>query len=56
MLVYLLDVPLAIRKVQAELRTSLLKGIGKTCVAWLAYTAFYAGVATYLWRNTQAPS
>ena len=52
--IYLLDVPLALRNVQAELLPALKKGMAKTTLAALTYTAFYSWSAWYLWRKTRA--
>ena len=52
--IYLLDVPLAFRDVQEVLRPALKKGMAKTTLAAVTYTAFYGWSARYLWRKTKA--
>ncbi len=51
--IYLLDVPLALRGVQDELRSALKKGIAKTTLAAITYSTFYAWAAWYMLRSTR---
>jgi hypothetical protein len=51
--IYLLDIPVALRSTPAQARAILTKAIVKAAVYALTYTAFYAWLARLLWRRTQ---
>jgi hypothetical protein len=52
--IFLLDVPLALRGVAAELRPAIVKAVVKASVYALTYVALYGWLAAYLWGKTRA--
>ena len=53
--VYSLDVPLALRAVAPEVKGALSRAIGKTMVHSPGYIVFYAWFGVYLLRRARAP-
>ena len=55
-LIYLLDVPIALRGVQAALQPTIKRAIVKATVFALTYMALYAWLGWYVWRKTRGRS
>lgn len=55
-LIYLLDIPIALRGVRVELQPIIKKGIVKATVFAVTYMALYGWLGWYVWRNTRGRS
>ena len=53
--IYLLDVPLALRGVAPELQPTIWQAMIKASIYAAIYTALYAWAGVYLWRATEEP-
>lgn len=53
-MIYLLDVPLALKAVAPALGPTIKKAIAKASVYAVTYVAFYSWLAQYVWRRSRA--